>query len=72
MEEEWEVPAEWALWEVSQAQCKCQEELVVQVVQEQVELELEQQVVWEEQVELEQQVVWEEQEVWEACHQEWA
>ena len=68
MEEEWEVPAEWALWEVSQAQCKCQEELVVQVVQEQVELELEQQVVWEEQ---EQQVVWEEQEVWEACHQEW-
>ena len=63
--EEWEVLVEWALWEVSQAQCKCQEEeLVVQVVQEQVELE--------EPGEQEQQVEWEEQEVWEACHQEWA
>ena len=63
--EEWEVLVEWALWEVNQAQCKCQEEeLVVQVVQEQVELE--------EPEEQEQQVEWEEQEVWEACHQEWA
>ena len=62
--EEWEVLVEWALWEVSQAQCKCQEEeLVVQVVQEQVELE--------EPGEQEQQVEWVEQEVWEACHQEW-
>ena len=71
--EEWEVLVEWALWEVSQAQCKCQEELVAQAVQEQVELEepeeQEQLVEWEEQ---EQQVAWEEQEVWEACHQEWA
>ena len=65
--EEWEVPVEWALWEVSQAQCKCQEaELVVQVVQEQVEL------VEPEEQEPEQQEAWEVQEVWEACHQEWA
>ena len=65
--EEWEVPVEWALWEVSQAQCKCQvEELVVQVVQEQAELEE------PEEQEPEQQEAWEVQEVWEACHQEWA
>ena len=62
--EEWEVPVEWALWEVSQAQCKCQEaELVVQVVQAQAELEA--------QEEQEPLVEWEVQEVWEACHQEW-
>ena len=62
--EEWEALVVWALWVVSQAQCKCQEEeLVDQVVQEQAELE---EPVGQEQQE------WEEQEVWVACHQEWA
>ena len=56
---------EWVLWEVSQAQCKCQGPPAVLVVQEQVDLEE------LEEPEEQEQRVWEEQEAWEACHQEW-
>ena len=60
---------EWALWEVSQAQCKCQEaELVVQVVQEQ-EVLGEPEELEEREQEQEQQEVWG---VWDVCHQVWA
>ena len=57
----------WVLWEVSQAQCKCQEEeLVAQVVQEQEALGEPEEL---EEREQEQQEVWG---VWEVCHQVWA